>query len=122
MRMTNEDLNGSEPLHKAGKTALLETQQVYYTAEFTVRGLNGWRQHRRMGSPDFLIVLQCTVEGQNGEDLGSDETQITVIDWIVIETKGNKVRMVEMLHFYLCHLKDLFHGLQITFRIRMSSL
>ena len=40
---------------------------------------------------EILVVLHCTVAGENDDLLGVDETPIVEINWAAIETLENKV-------------------------------
>lgn len=41
--------------------------------------------------PDVLVVYFCSVEGENEELLGVDETPIKDIYWVAVDVVDNKV-------------------------------
>ena len=43
---------------------------------------------------EVLVIFYCSVTGENDELLGVDETPITEINWIAIDSTENKVRTV----------------------------
>jgi len=43
--------------------------------------------------PDVLVVLYCTVSGENEDLLGVDETAITELNWMAINAVEKKVNM-----------------------------
>ena len=43
---------------------------------------------------EILVVLHCTVAGENDDLLGVDETPIVEINWAAIETLENKVSWI----------------------------
>ena len=47
---------------------------------------------------EVLVIFYCSVTGENDELLGVDETPITEINWIAIDSTENKVR-----HFFPIH-------------------
>ena len=40
---------------------------------------------------EILVVMYCTVAGENEDLLGVDETPIVEINWAAIDSKENKV-------------------------------
>lgn len=47
-----------------------------------------------MATTSYLVVLFCATAGQNGNQLGSDEEEIVLIAWLVLDIAKNKVRKV----------------------------
>jgi len=46
--------------------------------------------------PDVLVVLYCTVSGENEDLLGVDETAITELNWMAINAVEKKVNMLNL--------------------------
>lgn len=43
-------------------------------------------------SPRHLVLLSCVTSGKQNEDLGSDESQIVMIAYLLYDVLNNKVR------------------------------
>ena len=65
--------------------------------------------------PDVLMVLHCTVSGENKDLLGVDETAITELNWITINAIENKVLLTVFFSF-----KETFSLAQLVHDVRTT--
>ena len=49
---------------------------------------------------NYLVIVFCTTAGQRGALLGTDETDLVLLTWGVIDVETNKVKLSFYIHNY----------------------